>query len=485
MKNGVISVKQRAGGSDQASPHHASHDGFFPPTSRLRFGAFEINPRERELRKFGLRVRLQQKPFQVLERLLWTPGEFVGREELARLLWPDLHVLFDRSLNTAVNAVRRALGDRGRNPRFIETRPGLGYVFIAPVERVTEPGNEHPARAAHANTAHRGNIEAYQEYLKGRYFANKMTEADIRKSIAYFESALTRSPNYALAFAGLADTWSLAAFHGLLPSQECISRAREWGEAALRTDHLLAEAHTSLARVKQFHDWDWAGAESSYQRALKLDPNDAAAHRHYAQHLSAMGRFEDARKEIAVAQELDPLSLVTNVEVAWILFTSRDFSGAAEQSWKTLAMEPRFAPAQNTLGLAYEQMGMLEEAIVELDNARVCSENHPAAVATLARGFATAGRLREAEESLADLKRVSRTRHISSYWFSLVYAGLGDCDRALESLEQAYQEHDVWLVWLKVEPRFDGLRRHARFEELLRRIGFSSHGASRSTGSSG
>lgn len=480
----MISGDQGAGGTGQPPPNHASHERCLLPISRFRFGAFEINPRERELRKFGLRVRLQQKPFQILERLLRTPGECVAREELARLLWPDLHVLFDRSLNTAVNALRRALGDSGRNPRFIETRAGLGYVFIAPVEQVAKPAAAPRVRAAQTNPAHRGNVEAYQEYLKGRYFASKMTGGDIRKSIAYFESALTHDANFALAYAGLADTWSLAAFDGLLPSQECFSRAGEWAEAALRIDDLLSEAHTSLAVVRQFRDWDWAGAASSHQRALKLDPSGAAAHRHYAQYLSSMGRIEDALKEITVAQELDPLSLVINMEVARILFISRDFSGAAEQSWKTLAIEPRFVPAQNTLGLAYEQLGMIEEAIVELDNARVCSENHPAAVAALARGFAIAGRLREAEESMADLKRMSRTRHISPYWFSMVYAGLGEFDLALESLEQAYQEHDAWLVWLKIEPRFDPLRRYAQFEELLRRIGLSQ-GASRSRGSSG
>jgi DNA-binding winged helix-turn-helix (wHTH) protein/Flp pilus assembly protein TadD len=483
MKSAVISPDQHGGGSDQPSPHHSSQDRLFPPTSRLRFGAFEVNPRERELRKFGLRVRLQQKPFRVLERLLRTPGEFVSRDELARLLWPNLHVLFDRSLNTAVNALRRALGDRGRNPRFIETRPGLGYVFIAPVERATEPGAGIPRRAAQADIAYRGNIQAYQEYLKGRYFADKMTEPDIRKSIAYFESALTHDPTYALAYAGLADTWSLAAFDGWFPSRDCFSRAGEWAEAALRVDDLLAEAHTSIAAVKRFRDWDWAGAESSHQRALKLDPQDAAAHRHYAQHLSVMGRFEDALKEIEVAQELDPLSLVINMEMARILFMSRDFSGAAEQSWKTLAIEPRFAPAQNTLGLAYEQLGMIEEAIVELDNARVCSENHPSAVATLACAFAAAGRLPEVEESLADLQRMSGTRYISRYWFGMVFAALGKCDLACESLEQASQERDVWLVWVKVEPRFDRLRSCSKFEELLRRMGLFQS-ASRSTGSS-
>ncbi len=472
MSNHVISVSKSADRSNQAS-----YDRFVFAALRLRFGVFEVSPRERELRKFGLRVRLQQKPFQILERLLQTPGEFVGREELARLLWPDLHVRFDKSLNTAMNVLRRALGDQGRNPRFIETRPGLGYGFIAPVEQVAEPA----PGLARRNIAYRGNIEAYQDYLKGRYFLNKLTEEDSRKSIAYFESALRCDLNYALAYAGLADTWSWLGHCGALPPQECFSRAREFAEAALRIDDLLAEAHTSLAGVRKFFDWDWAAAEAGYRRALKLNPNDAAARCQYARHLSTMGRFEDAVKEIRAAQELDPLSLVISTEVAWILYLSRDFSAAVEQSWKALAMEPRFAPAQNTLGLAYAQMGMVEEGIVELDNARVCSENHPAAVAALGCALATAGRPREAEESLADLKRAARTRHVSAYWLSIVHAGLGECDLAFESLQKAHREHDAWLVWLNVEPRFDRLREDARFEELLQGIGLP-RGASCSAG---
>ena len=165
MKDAVNSADRAAEGADQPS----GQDGFIPANTRLRFGAFEVNPRERELRKLGLRVRLQPKPFQILERLLRTPGEFVSREELARLLWPHLHVLFNPSLNTAVNVLRRALGDRGRNPRFIETRSGLGYVFIAPVEQIVthaaEAARGLASRGTVPNIARTGHVQAYQDYL--------------------------------------------------------------------------------------------------------------------------------------------------------------------------------------------------------------------------------------------------------------------------------------------------------------------------------
>jgi len=422
---------------------------------RVQFGVFEVNLRQRELRKCGLRVKLQQKPFQILQRLLETPGDFVTREELARVLWPELHVMFDRSLNTAVNALRRALGDAGRNPRFIESRQGLGYRFIAQVEHI-ESGQAPRRRST----------EAQRDYLKGRYFSNKQTGEDLHKSVAHFESALAHDPGYAAAYAGLADTYIQFSFQGLLPGQECLAHAAKFAEAALRIDDQLPDAHTSIAGVKRYRDWDWTGAERAYRRALELDGNDARGHRLYADYLSTMGRSEEALREIAAAQELDPLSLVINMELAWTLYVARDFQGAAEQSWKTLAMEPRYAPAQNTLGLAYQQMGMIEEAVVELENACACSGEHPAAQAALAHALAIAGRREEAAALAA------RSRNVPRYWLAMVHTALGEWDAAFESLGDACENREAWLVWLKVEPRYDPLREDARFEGLLRRIGF-------------
>jgi DNA-binding winged helix-turn-helix (wHTH) protein len=255
---------------------------------RIQFGAFEVNLRERELRKFGLRVKLQQKPFQILHRLLETPGEFVSREELAGVLWPDSHVLFDRSLNTAVNALRRALGDAGRNPRFIESRQGSGYRFIAQVEHI------QTGQASIGVRSQRRSTEAYRDYLKGRYFSNKPTAEDLHKSIAHFESALARDPGYALAYAGLADTYIQFAFQGMLPAQESFAHAKKFAEAALRIDDHLAETHTSIAGVRRYCDWDWNGAEAAYRRALELNGDDPRAHRLYADYLSTMGRSREA-----------------------------------------------------------------------------------------------------------------------------------------------------------------------------------------------
>jgi TolB-like protein/tetratricopeptide (TPR) repeat protein len=587
---------------DSTDSNRPDHSNALPhPARKLRFGPFEVDLRNRELRNRGLRIKLEQKPFQILQLLLEDPGALVTRAQLARHLWPDLHVNFDRSLNTAVNTLRQVLGDSPRHCRYIETRPRVGYRFIAPVEEIESsavpagdsgtsivvlpfenvPGNSETAlladgiaegliaslsasehlRVIARTTAFRfrapeqdpvmtgrflnvqavlaGRLEehgaslriaaelvesrtarrlwgkqyhcpaagifsvereisaevakilirpeggrlgqfqrkgapssfgAYQDYLKGRYFYHKMTEEDLHRSVAYFEAALAQDPQYALAYAGLADTYGLFAFMGLLPALEAQRRAKELALAALRMDSELAEAHASLAGARKLFDWDWAGAESEYRKALQLNPNYAAAHHWYADFLSASSRPREALREIRCALKLDPLSLVINMEVAWNLYMAGDFQGALEQSWQTLALDPKFAPAQHTLGLAYEQLGMHEEAIMELQNARTCSGDHPATLAALGHAYASAGKGSEASELLRELHDSSR-RSVSPYWSSILYAGLGLDALAFESLEQACREHDVWLVWLGVEPRFDCLRSDSRFEDLLREIG--------------
>ncbi|MDQ6760611.1 MAG: winged helix-turn-helix domain-containing protein, partial [Acidobacteriota bacterium] len=358
----------------------------------LRFGSFELKLADRDLRNNGVRVKLQEQPFQVLKLLLEQPGDVVTRRQLAEHLWPGLHVNFERSLNTAVNALRQALSDSSRNPGFIETIPGLGYRFVAPVE---------PASANSRST----NSEAHQNYLKGRYFHNKMTEADLHKSIAYFQAALAEDPCYALAYSGLADTYCLFASMGVLPPREAYASAKEYAAEALRLDDNLAEAHASLASVKHLFEWDSAGSEPGYRRALKSNPNCTSGLLAYATQLSAMGRHEEALRHVRSAQQLDPLSLVVNTDMAWHSYLARNFRESMQQSWKTLAMEPGFAPAQNTLGLAYQAMGMHDEAILELQNARACSGRRPISSASLAHAYAQAGQHDHARVALRELKQ--------------------------------------------------------------------------------
>jgi DNA-binding winged helix-turn-helix (wHTH) protein len=450
------------------------------PMKKARFGVFELDIRNRELRRRGLRVRLQEKPFQILDLLLDQAGKVVTRSQLARHLWPGLHVNFDRSLNTAMNSLRRALGDSAENPRFIETRAGLGYRFIAPVEPIDE--QDAAPQTTTLEKVYAGNQDAYHDYLKGRYFQNKMTEEDLSRSVAYFEAALGADPNCALAYCGLADTHGLRAFLGILPASEAHSRAKGLVDAALRIDSRLAEAQTTLANLKKLYEWDWAGAEAAYKNALQLKPGYADSHRMYAALLSALERHAEALPCIRRAQQLDPLSLSINAEVAWDLYMARDFEGAAEQAWKTLAMEPRFAPAQHALGLAYQHMNMLDEAIVEFENARACSANHPATVAALACAYALAGQCLKARELVQELEQLSERRHASAYFVALAHAGLKEDAAAIQWLEKALAERDVWLVWLRAEPRFDLLRSAGGVDNImlsLRLSGVPSPGISR------
>ncbi len=448
----------------------------FPETSpsavrRLRFGVFEVDFDNRELRKRGLRIQLQQKPFQILEFLLRTPGRLVTRTELAQHLWPGLHVNFERSLNTAMNSLRQALGDSSQSPRFIETRTGLGYCFIAPVEPLGEQREEPRLPPAAISGTGKSNLPA--EVVKGRYFASKLTAEDLHKAIAQFEAALAKDSDCAAAYAGLSDAYCWFAFLNMAPAAEIYPRARELALSAIRKDKSLGEAHAALGGVKRFFEWEWDDAERHYRRAVELSPDSAIVRQAWGSYLAAVGRPQEAIRELQRVAEIDPLSSMPNAAIAWSLYMAGDFEGASEQSWNALVAEPRLASAQLTLGLAYEQMGMAEDAIVEFGNARQCAGDQPAVLAALAHAFAIAGRQGEATEIFRELQQLSGSRSLSPYWQSVVYTGLRDHRHALESLERAHEARDVWVTWLKAEPRFAPLRAERRFEALLQSIGLA------------
>jgi DNA-binding winged helix-turn-helix (wHTH) protein/Flp pilus assembly protein TadD len=418
-------------------------------------------------------MRLQHKPFQILELLLKNPGSLVRREELMKQLWPNLHVNFDGGLNTAVNTLRQVLGDSPQNSRFIETRPGLGYRFLMPVEAIFQ------AESAAANEGEFSNgqivdFEAQQDYLKGKYFINKVSEDDLRKSIAYFESAIAQDPSFAVAYAGLADTYCLGALLGMVSVDEAHRRAEQLALTALQIHDALPEGRVSLAGIRKLFDRDWTRAEAECLRALRGNPNYAGGHQAYAVLLAVTGRLSEALREIQRARELDPLSVVISMEMAWILYFARDFQGAIEQSWKALILDPKFAPAQHTLGLAYEQVGLTDDAIAEFQNARCCSGHHPATVAALGHAYALAGRRTEARQTLRELEEMSLRRCVSPYWKSIVYVAIEAKDLAFHSLNECLECRDIWLILLKVDPRFDPIRNDARFSYLLNQLRFQT-----------
>ncbi len=424
-----------------------------PAPRIVRFGIYEADLDLRELRKRGVRLKLQQKPFQILELLLERPGELIGRKEIAGRLWPGVYVNFDRSLNTAVNALRRALGDSPRNPRFFETRPGLGYRFVAPVEPV-EPSGAHPQSPRAA---------AHQDYLKGKFFCSRMTAGALHQGIAHLTMAVAADDMYALAYAALADAHAMLACLEAAPVQAALARATEFALTALSIDNGLAAAHAALARARLLRDWDWKGAAVDLSRALQLDPGCAEAHHGQALLLAAQGRSREALEEMRRACEIDPLSLAGNNALAWIFYIARHTESALRQAWNTLALEPHFAPAQHTLGLVHLQGGNFEDAIVEFQNACACSDDHPAARASLGHAYAAAGDRGSAAAILENLPP-------GSCWAALLHAALGDRQRALDCLESAAQRRDPPLLWLAVEPRLDALRREPRYVRLLEAV---------------
>ena len=400
---------------------------------KLRFGTFEVDLRVRELRNRGIRVRLPRKPFQALELLLRKPGSLVSREELMQQLWPNLHVNFEGELNTAINTLRRVLGDSPPYCKFIETLPGLGYRFLMPVEMIggTEPGTEPIDREGIRRSAV---FEAQQDYLKGKYFFNKISEDDLRKSIAYFESAIAQDPSFASAYAALADAYGLSALLSMMPPQDAHRRAKQLIMAARRIDSDLPEVQVSSAGIKTFFEGDWDGAEADYLRAIQTNPRYADGRAAYATLLAITDRVDKALKEIQRAHTLDPLSPIIGAEMASILYLARDFQGAIEHAREALILWPKFAAAQYLLGLAYEAMGMMDEAIAEFQNACLCSDDNPAAVAALGHAYALAGKQPEARRILVELEEMSQSRYVSPYWESLVYVGIEASDRALRSL---------------------------------------------------
>ena len=456
-----------------SAPENGSLRGSLSGVQKWRFGAFEVDRRNRELRNRGLRVRLQEKPFRILELLLERAGGLVTREELLQHLWPGLRVDFARNLNTAVNSLRDALGDSSRTGRFIETRSGLGYRFVAQVEEIRDAYSPGPAISPPVSSAKGG---PYEDYLKGRYFCGKMSEADLYKGVAHFESAIAQDEQYAPAYAGLADAYHLFAFFGMLTPREAGYKAHELAATALQLNSSLPEAHSALGTAKTSFEWNLAAAEIAYLRALDLNPNYAEGHRRYAALLSKTGRANEAMERIRRAQELDPVSLGICAEAGWICCMAGRFEKAIEQCWKALDVEAQFVPAQYTLGLAYQQLGMTEEASVEFENARTCSGNSPVTAAALAHAYAASGRSDTARAILKELRDLSKERYISAYWMGLVWAGLNEHERALDALEQACEQQDVWLTWLAVEPRFASLSSHARFRSLLGKVGLKAAG---------
>ena len=641
-------------------------------TSVVRFGSYEVSLQSGEVRKSGMRIRVQQQPMKLLEILLERPGEVVSREELRGRVWTNESFGdFDQALNIAIAKLRSALEDSAENPRFIETLPKRGYRFIADVsvvnadphpKKLASPAGELPgsqeekiwaghepqrdglttvtvapkrrlrptgrvifalalvlslsvlaawlfrprghapigirslavlplenlsgdasqgyfadgmtdelitdlsqisalrvisrtsamvykgarkplpqiARELNVDAVVEGTVlrsgdkvritaqlidastdkhlwsqsyegelrdtlalqnrvagaiadqirinltpqeqaalknvkvvnpEAYEAYLKGRYFWNKRTAEGLKVALAYFNQVIDEDPKYAQAYSGLADTYALLGDwqYAVMTPKEAFPKAKAAAIKALELDSTLGEAHNSLAFILDGFDWDLDSGGKEFQRAIELNPGYATAHHWYAWHLSLLGRYDEAIAEMRKAENLDPLSLIINADLAELLVLAHFYDESIRQSRKTIEMDPNFGLAHNQLAQAYLQKHMYDEAVAELQKAVQLSGRSPTCIANLARAYVASGNRSEAVQLLKELKKRASPGYSNASEIAMIYASFGDMERAMNWLEKGYEERFNPGVLLR--PGFDPLRSDSRFQNLLHRIG--------------
>ncbi|MCZ6751940.1 MAG: protein kinase [Acidobacteria bacterium] len=331
-----------------------------------------------------------------------------------------------------------------------------------------------PQEQAHLASPRSVDPEAYQAYLRGRYYWNKRSEDGFRKGLEYFQQAIAKDPTYALAYAGLADCYALLGAVGYAGAEtkEVMAKAKAAARKALEIDDTVAEAHASLAFITFRFDWNWPEAEREFRRAIELNPNYPTAHQWYAMDLGIMERTEEALAEIRRAHELDPLSLTINAGVARLLHSAGQYDKAIEQIRKTLEMDPNFVQAHFDLGLIYTEMRMYPEAIAEFEKGGTLSGGNPQIKSGLGLAYSLSGRRADALRILDQLNEQSERGYVSPFSIAVVYAGLGEKDRTLTWLEKAYEVRANEMVYIKMKPFFDNIRSDPRYQDLLRRMNF-------------
>jgi tetratricopeptide (TPR) repeat protein len=320
-------------------------------------------------------------------------------------------------------------------------------------------------------TGNTANPEAYQLYLKGRYFWNKRTGDSINKSIEYFNQAIEKDPNYALAYAGLADSYVILPNYAPTRGKDVYPKARIAATKALEINDKLAEAYATHAYIREYFDWDFSNAERDFKRSLELNPNYPTARQWYGEYLILMRRDAEAIAELKRAQELDPLSLIINRELGTAYSFAGQYDKAIEQLRKTLDMDSSFGPAHNDLGWTYTQKGLYEDALLEFQKAISLEDDNAFTLMGLGFAYAVSGRREDSVRVLDQLIGLSKRFYVPSTYIAAVYAGLEDKEQAFQWLEKAYLERDDGLIYLKAAPPWDRLRSDPRFASLVRKVG--------------
>jgi TolB-like protein/DNA-binding winged helix-turn-helix (wHTH) protein/Tfp pilus assembly protein PilF len=315
--------------------------------------------------------------------------------------------------------------------------------------------------------------EAYEDYLKGKYYWNRRSEAALTKAIGYFELATKDEPQYALAYAGLADCYGIigAAIVGTVPAKDVAPKAEAAAIRAIELGSNLSESQTSMATVRLNYDWDWAGAERGFRRAIELNPAYATAHQRYSLYLIAMDRKDESIAEMQRAVSLEPLSVSMNFSLGWRLYMARRYDEAIQALRTAIAMDPSLALAHMVLGQAYEQKSAIAQAEVELNQAVKLTHRSAPMIAALAHLYAVSGRQDRARELLKELTHPTRREYVSPFYIALVYVGLNEHAESLQWIQKAIDDRSNPCIFLRVDPDFDNLRRDARFKVLLKRFG--------------
>lgn len=500
----------------------------------IAFGEFELNLEDGELRKAGKAVKLQPQPLKLLALLAANQGSVVGRNQIHHCLWGDeTFVDFDQCVNHCIRQIRAALGDDTGNPRYVQTLPRRGYRFIGSIEGAPQPQTMPPMQQAGSlgtqskfsasnarqpllavlvacaaflgiaywlahhtqaqpvspretmTTPNRTQMTAgdplkqdrYEAYLEGRFYWNKRTSADLRKSLNFFGRAIQEDPRYALAYAGVADSYLLMGDLGDVPPNEAYAKAEMAVEKALALDPVLAEAHCSLARIRQDRDWNWLEADKEFRLAIRLNPGYSTGHQWYASFLTKLGRSKEATLEAKKAVDLDPLSPTAYAILGRAYYAAGDYEMAITQFRMALDLYPDFGPAYIDLGRVYLQEGMPEKAVALFKQGVAISGSREFYLGELGYAYAITGRKIYAEQTLRRLTGLSSSSYVSECNIALVYVGLGEREEASTHLSRCYQSHDYsFLDYFGVDPRMSFMRSAPGFQYLGNRFTLSSNG---------